>query len=716
MVGVAGAATLLGGNGQAEASDGSPAEILITASKWADGSDGWLRIGDSKHWVSGDCRSQLVDKGAKLTQVKWSVIRDLPNASRQKCGTLLIPTNGSRILITADKWNKGSDGWLRIGNSKHWVSSDCRNYLVGLGAKLTQVEWPVIRDLPDAPRQDCSTLLVPKTGPQVLITLDKWGDGSDGWLRIGDSKHWVGSDCRNYLVAKGAQLTQVVWPVIRDLPDAPRQDCDALLDSEPTTVVSVVPDPSTTEPSTTEPETTEPKTTEPETTEPETTEPKTTEPKTTEPESTEPKSTDVSTTGVSTTTPTVPAPPAPTTPSSVTTTSVADTPTSMSMPHELDAAENLALILGNNTRNRQYDDNEFRGVPADQIEVSDLTVNRDIYNEGLLDTTNSGYFRVKCEVSHFAYDDPIVFPNQPGRAHLHMFFGNTEANAYSTYDSLLNSGTGTCNGEDLNRTSYWVPALLDAQGNALLPEQIMVYYKNDNFRLNGANELVDPFPENLRMIAGNGGATSPQTTPTGGVGSQPVISFSCGPMYRSNDRRQALIPDCSGAGNSLEMQISFPQCFDEDSGTYLSDQSHMSYSEGGYYGARCPDSHSTDISSIMYRIFFRPGDYGGSFTDLHLSSDVKHDRILPGGTTAHADWFGAWHPGAMDLWIGNCNNTRADCETGLLDRDPALSLVLRKRGFFPRGYVAPAEELIKLCPGKQFDPNDPLRSVANCHH
>lgn len=377
-------------------------------------------------------------------------------------------------------------------------------------------------------------------------------------------------------------------------------------------------------------------------------------------------------------------------------------------------AENLALIMSNSTRNTQFDDNPYRDIPASDISVSDLTLNSDVYNEALLDTTYSGYFRVKCEFSHFAYDDPIVHPDQPGRAHLHMFFGNTHANAYSSFESLLNSGTGTCNGEDLNRTAYWVPAMLDSGGNALIPDQIMVYYKNDNFRLNGANELVNPFPDNLRMIAGNGAATSPQVGFTGDWQVQPTISFSCGPAYRSNDRRQALIPDCHGSENQLEMQIAFPQCVDGTSGTYEIDQSHVSYSENGYYGVACPDTHPVDISSIMYRIFFRPDEYGGSLTNLHLSSDVKVDQILPGGTTAHADWFGAWHPAAMDLWVENCNNTQADCETGLLDRNPALSLVPRKRDFHDWGYKAPAAELVKLCPGKEYNPEDPLRSVANC--
>ena len=384
-------------------------------------------------------------------------------------------------------------------------------------------------------------------------------------------------------------------------------------------------------------------------------------------------------------------------------------------------AANVALIQNNPTRNTEYDNNPFRNVPMDQIEVSDLTVDGDLYHPANLDTTNSGFFRVTCGVSHFAYDDPIVFPNQPGAAHLHMFFGNTETNAYSTFDSLLNTGTGTCNGEDLNRSAYWVPALLDSGGNALVQYQIMIYYKNDNFRLNGANELVEPFADNLRMIAGNGGATEPQTTLTGGPGTLPVVSFLCGPAYRTKER-SPLIPDCEGTGQgphngrALEMQIAFPQCFDPSSGTYLSDQSHTSYSEGGYYGARCPDSHPEDLSSIMYRIFFNPDDYGGSLTDLHLSSDVRADRILPGGTTSHGDWFGAWHPEALDMWVENCNNTQADCENGLLSRSPDLSLVRRKDSFYPDGYRAPARQLAALCPGSEFDASDPLRSVANCGH
>ncbi len=380
-----------------------------------------------------------------------------------------------------------------------------------------------------------------------------------------------------------------------------------------------------------------------------------------------------------------------------------------------DEEENLELILSNPSRNTSFDDNEFRDVPMDQIQMSDLTVPGDLYTEPILDTSTSGYFRVKCEVSHFAYDDPIVHPDRPGAAHLHMFFGNTQTNAFSTYESLLNSGTGTCNGEDLNRTAYWVPALLDRDGNALIPFEIMVYYKNTNFRLNGANHTATPFAPNLQMIAGDAGAREPQTTGTGGPGSTPIIRFSCGQPY-ADQAMSPLIPDCRGT-NALEMNIAFPACYDPERGTYQSDQSHMSYPLYDFWLAECPASHPVRVSSIMYRIFFWAGDYGGALTDLHLSSDVLPDgTILPGGTTAHADWFGAWHPETLERWTEECNNTQVDCEIGLVQRNPDVSLIPREEGFYPDGYLVPPDHLLQLCPGRELDPANPLVSVANCHH
>src|SRR4051812_30942850 len=57
-----------------------------------------------------------------------------------------------------------------------------------------------------------------------------------------------------------------------------------------------------------------------------------------------------------------------------------------------------------------------------------------------------GFFATLCRFSHEAPDDPIVFPGQAGKSHLHTFFGNTTTSAASSYDSLR-AGPTTCRTE-----------------------------------------------------------------------------------------------------------------------------------------------------------------------------------------------------------------------------------------------------------------------------
>ena len=87
-----------------------------------------------------------------------------------------------------------------------------------------------------------------------------------------------------------------------------------------------------------------------------------------------------------------------------------------------------------------------------------------------------GAFRFLCAPSQNAYNDPLVFPGQPGKSHLHTFFGNTLADANSTYQSLRTTGESTCN-DKLNRSAYWIPAMMNGAGKVVMPDYLAVYYK-----------------------------------------------------------------------------------------------------------------------------------------------------------------------------------------------------------------------------------------------
>ncbi|MFM8563141.1 MAG: DUF1996 domain-containing protein, partial [Acidimicrobiia bacterium] len=125
-----------------------------------------------------------------------------------------------------------------------------------------------------------------------------------------------------------------------------------------------------------------------------------------------------------------------------------------------------------------------------------------------------GQFVVECPFSHVLPDDPIVYPGEPGASHMHVFFGNTGADADSTLESLLEDGT-TCE-QALDTASYWAPALYH-DDVMLAPEKSVAYYR--------AGLDVDPtevvaFPAGLSMIAGDPAATEPQPTS--------VVAWSCG--------------------------------------------------------------------------------------------------------------------------------------------------------------------------------------------
>ncbi len=211
-----------------------------------------------------------------------------------------------------------------------------------------------------------------------------------------------------------------------------------------------------------------------------------------------------------------------------------------------------------------------------------------------------GGFRFDCEVSHFNQDDPIVFPDEVGAAHDHMFWGNTSTDAFSTIDSLLANEESTCSGRrDGNQAAYWTPVLYDANGDAVEPTDIDVRYRG--------RRGVNPIPNGLEMLT-----------------TMDVLGAEANDFEINED------------DGGMEFEISYPNCLAVDAAgnpVLSSDDniSHTAFSDG----RDCPDSHPYRIPRLQIDLEF----------DLDIDSDWRLSSDMDGmaqGASLHADYMAAW--------------------------------------------------------------------------
>lgn len=291
-------------------------------------------------------------------------------------------------------------------------------------------------------------------------------------------------------------------------------------------------------------------------------------------------------------------------------------------------------------RNVDVKFSRFADVPSAQLDVNALMEPTSAPDNG---ASPEGQFRLSCEYSHFSYDDPIIYPGEPGKSHLHMFFGNTETNAHTTLDTLVDRGGGTCQGFELNRSAYWIPALLDGRGNAVIPFSIVIYYKTKD------TASVIPMPQGLEMIGGNDLHETFETSDQ--------LHWSCGgsgSRYNMTNR----IPDCGG--DIINATIQFPNCWDgvnlgSGSPDYNAHLTWVNEQEP------CPNSHPQRLPQISFLIYWPGTD---SVEGWHLSSDqLDNFNASPGGSL-HADWWGGWNDQTIELWTNNCLRANRNCSMG----------------------------------------------------
>ena len=265
--------------------------------------------------------------------------------------------------------------------------------------------------------------------------------------------------------------------------------------------------------------------------------------------------------------------------------------------------------------------------------------------------------RVYCVPSHYAHDDPVVHPDRPGAAHLHLFWGNTSADAFSTAASLAERGRASCEGGRNNRSAYWAPALFDAGGQVVLPERLFVYYKSFGNEATFDRQSIRPIPDGLQMLANANVAN----------------------VHEPGAFR--VFPHEGG----LRIRVTFPICLQADvNGNPVlesdDDVSHLSYEFARSGNPNlCPDSHPYRIPQVSYTI-----DYDVPYaSEWRLASDGDG----PKGESLHADYFASWDEETMNRVV-RCNvESRRECQFVGRDADggPVYRDQLSERFVSPEG-------------------------------
>jgi hypothetical protein len=288
-----------------------------------------------------------------------------------------------------------------------------------------------------------------------------------------------------------------------------------------------------------------------------------------------------------------------------------------------------------------------------------------------------GAFRFICGAGQISYDDPIVFPGQPGRSHLHQYYGNTKADAHSTFVSLRTSGDSTCNnmgdGTAANRSAYWMPAMLDGKGHVVVPDYVQVYYKREPID----SPACDPnspirygvcigIPNGIKFISGFDMAS--------GKPGQFTARFKCmtpdGNRMLGRERMNMtdLKADCV-VGGFVEMSIQSGRCWNGqlDSADH---RSHLVNLLRNGSARSCPSSHPYYMPQFTISSFYHIRD--GDDLDLwSLSSDAMYPK-LPRGSTSHFDYFEGWDETVKAMWVDHCIGRKLNCSGGDLGNGQQL--------------------------------------------
>jgi hypothetical protein len=321
---------------------------------------------------------------------------------------------------------------------------------------------------------------------------------------------------------------------------------------------------------------------------------------------------------------------------------------------------------------------------------------------------NTGSFRINCLVSHFSYDDPIVWPGQPGKTHLHEFLGNEDTGAYSDTSNFETHGNSTCRGGTVNRTGYWFPPIIyhcpadlaeatrtgsnpcdpTRNGTLIATYDINLYYKISPFfsaawksgthtsPAGPTTNNVQWFPPGFKMISGNASNTTASDQAAGWTSCLPADStynlygttrWNHLPSTAQVQAAKAYYTAQGGSGNGCTQimpVVAFPTCWDEvnlylpsPAGTGLN--AHTAYEVdlgGSVHG--CPTGFPVLLPVISYNMHYdlpseNDADYWRLSSDQPKTTASGACNIASSnycaGVTLHGDWVNGWQTTALTI-------------------------------------------------------------------
>ena len=247
-----------------------------------------------------------------------------------------------------------------------------------------------------------------------------------------------------------------------------------------------------------------------------------------------------------------------------------------------------------------------------------------------------------------AANDPIVFPGQPGAAHLHDFFCNRATDAFSTYEQMIAAPTACPSGDS---AGYWTPALYRNGVRVIpagYPTRQQIYYRDNNV---SSVYRVTPFPPGFKMVIGNGHATSiaeaNTINPSSGIGAKIPTEQYWGCSDNSEPGKQSTPINCSTG--IISLHVGFPNCW--NGVTVPGDQVAAGTLRWPSSGS-CPPGFGIVLPRVLERFEYPVGTSTGAIT---LASGPTY--------TVHADFWNTWRQPSLEFLTEKCLNRNVDCGT-----------------------------------------------------